>query len=48
MHDRSLDVDRSRDGNRSREVRSELGYMIGIISSNWSQAYDWSHEIPTL
>jgi hypothetical protein len=48
MHDQSRGVDQSHDGNRSQEVRSESGYMIGIISSDRSRAYNQSREIPAL
>jgi hypothetical protein len=48
MHDQSRGVDWSHDGNQSQEVRSESGYMIGIISSDRSRAYNQSREIPAL
>jgi hypothetical protein len=37
--------DRSRDIDRNQEVRLESGYMIGVISSDWSRAYDWSRVL---
>jgi hypothetical protein len=48
MHNQSYDAD------QSREVQMESIYMTGVISSDRSQTYDWSHaydhsrEIPAL